>query len=159
MISEGYTRGAVLLEEAVGHKLEFAARNDGMIWACGRRIYDAELCPIGEHAEPDLDELMVYAEKFIRAGDESNTRIKIIKKGRSFRPGTAPVLPTISAVPGRLLSKSRATTPYFGMTSGVYISTGHSSWGVGLGMGSGKVLAQLMRGERPDVDLSDFTLK
>ena len=35
---------------------------------------------------------------------------------------------------------------------------GHGSYGLTLGMGSGRLMSQLMRGEKPDIDLSLFAL-
>lgn len=43
-------------------------------------------------------------------------------------------------------------------SSGVFVCWGHGSWGLTLGMGSGRLMGQLMRGEKPDISLSRFSL-
>lgn len=40
---------SILLEEIVHHKLEFAARNDGTIWACNQRVYRTTIDPPVEY--------------------------------------------------------------------------------------------------------------
>ena len=154
--------GAVLLEEIVHHKLEFAARNDGTLWACNRRVYGRPVYPVGEISAPDLDviaELKDYCKTYLRSSGVDDDEFEILEERRSFRPATQSEIPIISAVPLRLLeADANDTLSTSEAASRVYICTGHGSWGVGLGMGSARLLAQIMYGEEPDIDLSPFTL-
>jgi glycine/D-amino acid oxidase-like deaminating enzyme len=149
-------------DEIVHEKLEFAGRNDGSIWACGRRNYTAVLPPPGKEDEPDdsvISDLINYSWRFIRTsanGDgEKSIDLPILAKGRCFRPSTILGLPFISDIPSKcLFSSDRGhSTP-----SGVFICYGHGSYGIALGMGSGKLMAQLILKEKPDIDISKFTI-
>lgn len=150
----------------IGETLEFAGRNDGTIWVCGRKDLAASLPPLGLVAEPDermIKELNDYARTFLnlncRCAAKHVDGLRIVGKGRAFRPATESGLPVISEVtPSDLTSVS--TYKYQGprSSSTVFVCWGHGSYGLTLGMGTGKVMSQLMRGEKPDIDLSLFTL-
>ena len=43
-------------------------------------------------------------------------------------------------------------------SSRIFVYRGHGSYGLTLGIGSGRLMGQLMRGEKPNIDLSLFTL-
>lgn len=60
-----------------------------------------------------------------------------------LRPATADGLPVLGAVPG---------------VDGAYLATGHGATGLQLGPYSGKVVADLVRGARPEADLSPFAV-
>ncbi|KAH8817162.1 FAD dependent oxidoreductase [Xylogone sp. PMI_703] len=151
---------AVFFNGIVHEKLEYAGRNDGTIWVCGRRNYVAELPPANQEGEPDDDiisDMMNYSQRFIRAGgsNEKGLKLSVVSKGRAFRPFTASGLPIISEIPSKHLFPSVET--HHG-ASRVFICYGHGSYGVTLGMGSGRLMAQLVRGEKPDIDMSKFTV-
>lgn len=153
----------------IGEKLEFAARNDGTIWACGRKNLTASLPFPGQTAEPDeelIEDLLARAHAWLSShcscSDKHNHELQLLDKGRAFRPATKSGLPVLSEVEssdltgdpmGRVQETSESTS-----TSGVYICWGHGSYGLTLGMGTGKLMDQLMRGEEPDLDLSLFAL-
>jgi glycine/D-amino acid oxidase-like deaminating enzyme len=159
---ETETTAVVFFDDIVHEKLEYAGRNDGSIWVCGRRNYVAVLPPPDKEGQPDdtvISDLIDYSDRFIRqsgnADGEKNPGLAIIAKGRAFRPSTVCGLPFISSIPSKYLcsSSKSQTTP-----SGVFICYGHGSYGITLGMGSGKLIAQLVRGQKPDIDISKFTV-
>lgn len=87
----------VFFDEIVYEKLEFAGRNNGSIWVCGRRNFTAELPQPGQEDDiPDnsvISDLIKYSQKYIRSGRVSNGEkespyISVLVKGRSFRPST-----------------------------------------------------------------------
>ena len=159
----------VSLAALMGEKLEFAARNDGTIWVCGRRNFTASLPPQGLNAKPDdnlIEELLDHARKWLASEcscvDKHSDELQLVDKGRAFRPATKSGLPVMSQVVVSDLTSDTITATQ-GSTeepsSGVFICWGHGSYGLTLGMGTGKVMSQLMRGEKPDLDLSPFSLK
>lgn len=81
---------------------------------------------------------------FVRSSEDVNAEkshgIRILKTGRAFRPATASDLSFMTAVPLLHLSPSKQ-----GRKTGVFCF-GHESYGMSLGMGSGKLMAQVMRG-------------
>ncbi|KAI0593542.1 hypothetical protein F4775DRAFT_597126 [Biscogniauxia sp. FL1348] len=156
----------VSFADIVGNKLEFAGRNDGTIWACGRRNCKAELPLPGRIDTPDedlIDELTRYARKWINwrcsCIKPHTTKFELLDKGRAFRPATKSGLPVISEVPSSDLTQTTADHDQStNGSSGVFICWGHGSYGVTLGMGSGRLMSRLMRGETPDIDISQFSL-
>ena len=159
----------VSFEPLIGEKLEFAARNDGTIWACGRKNLTASLPLPGQTAEPDeeiIEELMGHARMWLSSrcscSEKHDHELQLVDKGRAFRPATKSGLPVLSGVKSSDLTGDPVDTaqraPESDSPSGVYVCWGHGSYGLTLGMGTGKLMDQLMRGEKPDLDLSLFAL-
>ncbi|KAI1870442.1 uncharacterized protein JN550_005370 [Neoarthrinium moseri] len=99
------TTAFVSFANLVGEKLEFAARNDGTIWACGRRNFTATLPPPNQHNEPDLkliEELSDYAKDWLNWNCDCDKThdidFQLRSTGRAFRPATKSGLPIISEV-------------------------------------------------------------
>ena len=146
--------------------MEFTARNDGTIWACGRRNLTAKLPPSGLSTKPDeemIEELKDRARTWLfsdyKCIEKHTDRIELVSKGRAFRPATKSGLPVISEVKASDLTCDTIETTSREGSSGVYLGWGHGSYGLTLGMGTGKVMGQVMHGENPDLDLSLFALK
>ncbi|KAI1123472.1 nucleotide-binding domain-containing protein [Nemania abortiva] len=158
------TTAVVFFDDIVHEKLEYAGRSDGTIWVYGTRNHTAVLPPPGQEDEPSeevINSLIRYSERFIHKGqgddDNENLRLRVREKGRSFRPFTASGLPVLSAVPPQRLISSISFQGQQ-LASNVFICYGHGSYGITLGMGSGKLMAQVVCGQKPDIDLSKFTL-
>lgn len=154
------TVASVFLDDIVHEKLEYAGRNDETIWVCGQRNHIAELPPAETGQEPDermISRLMRYSQGFIRrlnsVETEKSDKIQVLETGRAFRPSTVAGLPFISQVPFQRLCPSK-----HGNDTGVFICYGHGSYGMSLGMGSGKLMAQVIQGMQPDIDIAKFTL-
>lgn len=151
----------VSFEPLIGEKFEFAGRNDGTIWACGRRNFEATLPSPGQSKEPDqelIHEVSELARKWLNL---KCTRpewhcdgVQILEKGRAFRPATKSGLPVMSEVKSSDIKPKDAL-----LSTGIFVCWGHGSWGLTLGLGSGRVMSQLMRGEKPDIDISRFSLE
>jgi glycine/D-amino acid oxidase-like deaminating enzyme len=159
---ETETTAVVFFDDIVHEKLEYAGRNDGSIWVCGRRNYVAVLPLPSKEDQPDntvISNLIDYSERFIRqsgnADGEKNPGLAIIGKGRAFRPSTVSGLPFISGIPSKYLCSSSKSPS---AACGVFICYGHGSYGITLGMGSRQRIAQLVCGQKPDLDLSKFTI-
>ncbi|KAI1115079.1 hypothetical protein F5Y14DRAFT_440819 [Nemania sp. NC0429] len=151
----------------VGDKLEFAGRNDGTIWACGRRNLTADLPAPGHRQDPDermISDLVSYAQKWVNLNCDClgshDHDIQLVAQGRAFRPATKSGLPIFDEFPSvALTERSSSISRVKGSPSGVFICWGHGSYGLTLGMGSGRVMSQLMLGEEPDIDISEFSLE
>ncbi|CVL06785.1 uncharacterized protein FMAN_11881 [Fusarium mangiferae] len=150
----------VSFESYIGEKFEFAGRNDGSIWVCGRRNFNAKLPSPGQSDEPDnalIEEMSRLARKWLNRDcshhEEHCDDVQIVKKGRAFRPATKSELPVMSKV-----KPSDITPNYTSHSTGIFVCCGHGSWGLTLGMGSGRVMSQTIRGEQSDIDLSPFSL-
>ncbi|KAL8847098.1 MAG: hypothetical protein Q9221_007847 [Calogaya cf. arnoldii] len=141
---------ATYFDDIVGEKLEFAGRNDHTIWVTGAKTDNGTVPEVGEVPEPkasSLAKLKAYSDTFLK---QPQGGLRIVKQGRSYRPANEKQLPIIAGVPSSKLSTNRNKD---GKPS-VYINAGHGSYGVTLGMGSGKIMSQLILGEEPSVNVS-----
>ncbi|KAJ5711094.1 hypothetical protein N7488_005250 [Penicillium malachiteum] len=152
----------VFFDDIVHDKLEFAGRNDGTIWVCGRRNYTAKLPPLNTEDKPDetvISDLMKFSRRFFEAADEGKGIGHdpiILAQGRYFRPSTVSGLPIISKISSTFLFCSEK--PHSSADSGVFVCYGHGSYGITLGIGSGKLISQLVRNQKTDIDISKFGL-
>jgi glycine/D-amino acid oxidase-like deaminating enzyme len=105
------------------------------------------------------------AEGSVESTDDiPNTNdLEILREGLCFRPVSARGVPYVARVDKDLLgglrtgSKSR---PEPGRTSGgVFVASGHGPWGISLSLGTGKVIAQMVEGLDPDVDVSGLAIE
>ena len=152
---------AVYLDDIVGEKLEFAGRNDHTIWATGERSRIGKVPLLGETPEPDqdnLDKLLANANVFLKHGQGDNSGLKIVSLGRSYRPTTQTGLPLIGGVPPERLSPGGSIWSVNSTRKSVYVNFGHGSHGLLLGMGSGKLMSQMLRCEKTDIDLPNMDL-
>lgn len=148
---------AVYFDEIVGEKLEFAGRNDQKVWATGPKSPIGTLPKAGDAPEPDekaILKLLANATRFLKHKQGDGPGLHVVQQGRSFRPETPSRLPIISAVPGSKLTTQDTTILSDDRRPSVFINSGHGSHGISLGMGSGKVMSQIILGRKPDVDLS-----
>lgn len=156
----------VSFEAIVGEKMEFAARNDGTIWVCGRKDYTAPLPLPGQTAKPNqemIEELLGRARKWLnskcRCLEKHANELQLVSKGRAFRPATKSGLPVISEVtPSDLTGDLTISAQSSKSSSGAFVCWGHGSYGLTLGMGTGKLMGQIICGEKPDLDLSLFAV-
>ncbi|KAI0098721.1 hypothetical protein GGR51DRAFT_537676 [Nemania sp. FL0031] len=168
------TKAFVSFASFVGDKMEFVGRNDGTIWACGRRNLTADVPPPGYQQEPDeiiIGELEGYARKWIDwkcncvsdgGYHDNHGSMQLIGKGRSYRPTTKsglPIIDKVSPLDLRGYESNSDASLTRELPSGVFICWGHWGYGLTLGMGSGRLMSQLMRGEKLDIDISEFTLQ
>ncbi|KND89974.1 hypothetical protein TOPH_05321 [Tolypocladium ophioglossoides CBS 100239] len=135
----------------IGEKFEFAGRNDGTIWACGRRNLTAALPSPSQLDTPDqkvIEELRGRAREWLNWGcncaEKHANDFQVVDQGRAFRPATKSGLPIMSEVLSSDISTkgtedSQAATG----SSQVFVCWGHGSWGLTLGMGSGKLMSQV----------------
>lgn len=145
----------VFLDQIVGHKLEFVGRNDKTIWVCAQTNSTATLPEPGSFGKPDpnmISELNNLSSRFVVPD------LQVVDQGRSFRPSTRSGLPIIAAVPRTDLTDSMRPPQSDDKQSGIFICSGHGSYGVVLGMGTGKVMSQIVLGQKPDIDVSRFNL-
>lgn len=152
---------AVYLDDIVGEKLEFAGRNDHTIWATGERSRIGAVPKLGQTPEPDqvsLDKLHANAVTFLKHEQGGDHELHVLSQGRSYRPTTRTGMPIIAGVPAGRLSTGGSVRPLNSVRKSVFINSGHGSHGLLLGMGSGKLMSQMLLGEKTDIDVSKMAL-
>ncbi|KAL4869005.1 hypothetical protein BDV12DRAFT_208874 [Aspergillus spectabilis] len=77
--------------------------------------------------------------------------LEILREGLCLRPVADRGVPFISKVDDSLLGGSIKTKKNGG---GVFVAAGHGAWGISLSLGTGWVMADLIRGVKPGVDIS-----
>ena len=122
----------VSFQAIVAEKMEFAARSDGTIWACGRRNHTASLPSPGEIAERDeqlIEELLGHARTWLNlkcsCENKHGKELKVVSKGRAFRPATESGLPVMSEVaPSDLSAECVKSDDNANVSSGVFVCLG-----------------------------------
>ena len=108
-----------------------------------------------------IEELLGRARRWLdskcRCTEEHVDKLQLVSKGRAFRPATKSGLPVISEVDpsdltGELIDMGQSSN----LSSGAFVCWGHGLYGLTLGMGTGKLMTQLICGEELDLDLSFF---
>lgn len=104
------------------------------------------------------------AEGSVESTDDiPNTNdLEILREGLCFRPVSARGVPYVGRVDEDLLGGLKTGSqnrPEHGATrGGVFIASGHGPWGISLSLGTGKVIAQMVEGVDPDVDVSGLAI-
>lgn len=110
-----------------------------------------------------VEELNDHAQRWLDSKCRCTKRhaegIRLVSKGRAFKPATKSGLPIISKVaPSDLTNTPSNAAHALEFSSGVFVCWDHGSYGLTLGMGTGRLMAQLMCGEKPDLDLFLFDM-
>jgi len=117
------------------------------------------------HAQPSEVKAMIPAvKKYVTV--DTDKELDYFEVGRCYRPTAIPRRPIITKVDWSLLTEKVPSTPSTGratsqdslIAGGLIINTGHSSDGITLGLGSGKVASDLVLGRKPSVDISGLGL-
>lgn len=144
---------AVYFNDIVDHKLEFAGRNDGYVWVTGQKSQKGEVPPLEIPAQADaasIAKLTTYAERFLKHPQQSEKGLPVVSQGQAYRPETQKQRPVIGPIPVCKLFVDGS----FKDGSNVLVNAGHGSYGVTLGMGSGKIMSQMILGGEMDLDIS-----
>lgn len=77
---------------------------------------------------------------------------EVMREGLCFRPVTNSGNPILARVPDDKLGRRVKTS------GGVFVCAGHGPWGISLGLGTGKVVSEMLLGEKPSCDVSRLGL-
>ncbi|KAL5332219.1 FAD dependent oxidoreductase-domain-containing protein [Aspergillus crustosus] len=83
-------------------------------------------------------------------GVENVNDLEILREGLCLRPVADRGVPFVTRIDDHLLGNGVRTEK----SGGVFIAAGHGPWGISLSLGTGKVVADLVRGVEPSVDVS-----
>lgn len=86
--------------------------------------------------------------------------LEVLQEGLCFRPVTDTGRPIVSRVPDNALGSGfKCDTSASGRDrGGVFIATGHGPWGISQSLGTGRVMADLVDGIKPSVDITALQL-
>jgi glycine/D-amino acid oxidase-like deaminating enzyme len=160
----------VILDDlAEHHQLEFVGRrhmrrNEEVIWICGLNDEHSPRGDLSQEAEPDgnaIQRFIDYGTRYLHSAlGTKPVTLEVIEKGRTYRPTNSRGLPIIAPIPTAMLksSYSDSSSQRSHLHSGIWISTGHGKYGMTLGMGSGKLISQMILGGKPDREMTKFGL-
>ncbi|OCT51160.1 FAD dependent oxidoreductase superfamily [Cladophialophora carrionii] len=105
---------------------------------------------IDQRSIQDLRRTTVELTGLARGGGQPNEDdLETIREGLCFRPISHRGTPLISAIDGKDLGLRGLRTG----GSGVYIASGHGPWGISLSLGTGKVVSEMLMGQKPSADV------
>lgn len=143
------------LDEAVDlHVSSFAT---GELYAAGElERVGGGTPPLPECVRPspdDIERLRSLVTSHVHLENRS-----MVGCGRAFMPGVPQGRPIMAKVPWDLLSSDSGSSRHPESPNGIYLNFGHDLDGFTLSLGSGKVMAELIQGQEPSIDLSPFKL-
>lgn len=151
--------------EEKGCHAVFSTTNDGfspeIFSRIGEEIYIAGLndsrIPLPELAtqakiDPKcVDALEKVAERLLGRDGTDVSDLEIVRKGLCFRPVTRNGNPIVSTIPDEDLGGIETKG---GGEGGVFVAAGHGPWGISMGLGTGKVMQEMIEGGELSADVS-----
>ncbi|KAM0277482.1 hypothetical protein ACHAQH_005760 [Verticillium albo-atrum] len=141
---------AVYSTAASGWSPELFSRLGGTLYLAGVNSAAEPLpdLPCDAPIRPDrIEELRRVAVQLVEGGED----LEVVREGHCFRPVTERGVPLLCRVPDEALGPGVSTRS--GAGGGVFIAAGHGPWGISLGVGSGKVMAEMMQGRPTSADV------
>ncbi|CAM1506243.1 Fc.00g058840.m01.CDS01 [Cosmosporella sp. VM-42] len=134
---------------------EIYSRPNGDIYLAGVNSANTRLPDLATGAKPidaSLNELKKIAKQLIASDKE----LEVVRTGLCFRPITERGLPYVLRMKDENLGIGMETR--LGQEGGVFVAAGHGPWGISLGLGTGKVMAEMMQGSEMSADVSALGL-
>lgn len=136
---------AIFMTSPDGWSPELFSRQGGELYLGG---LNSSTIPVPEFAsdvtvQKNDIEVMVKTAKIL-LGDG----MEIIRAGLCHRPVTSTGRPIIGKIPSGDIGLNDVDG-----SGGVYLASGHGPWGITLSLGTGKVMAEMMAGERTSADV------
>jgi glycine/D-amino acid oxidase-like deaminating enzyme len=136
-----------------GFSPEIFSRSGGQLFVTGLNTTDIplpELATDRPNSGEAIKELKNVADKLL------GPDLEVVREVLCFRTVTACGTPIVSRIDDMHLEEDIATRP--GAGGGVFLAAGHGPWGICLSLGTGKVLAEIVRGYHTSADVSSLAL-
>ena len=102
-----------------------------------------------------IGQLNEISERLLGTGTDK-TDLEVVRESICFRPVTRRGVPILSRIEDKDLGGIK-TKP--GADGGVFIAAGHGPWGISQGIGTGKVMAEMVEGLKLSADVSMLSLE
>jgi len=159
---EHETKGchAVFATEDLGFSPEMFSRLGEEVYIAGLNSTSIPLPePFTESKiQPEAIETLKQTAKRMLGRPGGDDDPLILRESLCFRPVTSSGRPIISKVPDAKLGRGIKTRGGGG-EGGVFVAAGHGAWGISQSLGSGKVLTELIEGQRTSVNIQALTLQ
>lgn len=128
-------------------------RPNGEIYLAGVNSSTIPLPSLATDATP-FDDSLKKLKQIARELIASDSELEVVREGLCFRPITDRGTPFIARLTDEQLGGGISTR--LGQEGGVFLAAGHGPWGISLSLGTGKVVAEMMQGKDPSVDISQL---
>lgn len=146
---------------------EIFSRVGGEIYIAGLNSDTIALPESPEKAMVDedaVDELKAVAEVLLGRDGTDVSDLEVVRQGLCFRPVTRSGVPILSKVRDEALNAAGVgdggVKTLGAPEGGVFVCAGHGPWGISLGLGTGKVMSEMLEGENKlSADVSRLGLR
>lgn len=135
---------------------ELYARVGGEIYIAGVNSSSIPLPNLATASRPQessISQLKATANKLLTNESDKND-LEVLREGLCFRPVTERGTPILTRIEDRDLGDGKGTRG--GGDGGVWLAAGHGPWGITLSLGTGKVMAEMMIGNRTSADVQEL---
>lgn len=141
----------LILDDVLGRPLDISSLLGGTLYIGSYGAEPEELPDLATQVQPQPKAIEGIRNLCRRALNiPVDDTLEIVKAGRCYRPIVKQGHPIIAEVPLSLLQKESGSLS----TLRVFFNTGHGSYGITQGPGSGKLMSELVMGEKLSVDIS-----
>jgi glycine/D-amino acid oxidase-like deaminating enzyme len=144
---------AIFTTDEEGYSPEIFSRLGEEIYIAGLNSSSLALPDLATASVVDenaVNKLMRTSKRLLGVDDLKVEDLEVLRKGLCFRPVTNRGTPFLTRIPDNILSDVRIRGAGEG---GVWLAAGHGPWGISLSLGSGKVMAEMIQGKPPSVDI------
>ena len=144
---------AIFTTDEEGYSPEIFSRLGEEIYIAGLNSSSLALPDLATGSVVDenaVNKLMRTSKRLLGVDDLKVEDLEVLRKGLCFRPVTNRGTPFLTRIPDNILSDVRIRGAGEG---GVWLAAGHGPWGISLSLGSGKVMAEMIQGKPPSVDI------
>ena len=147
---------AVFSSSSCGFSPEMFSRIGGEVYVAGLNDSSIPLPELATDAKIDrksMDQLLEVCEKMLGL-DHAKSDLEVTREGLCFRPVTPKGTPILSRVSGERLGIKTSKDGQ----GGVFTAVGHGPWGISLAPGTGKVMAEMIQGQRTSARIDGLAL-
>jgi glycine/D-amino acid oxidase-like deaminating enzyme len=144
---------AIFTTDEEGYSPEIFSRLGEEIYIAGLNSSSLALPDLATASVVDenaVNKLMRTSKRLLGVDDLKVEDLEVLRKGLCFRPVTNRGTPFLKKIPDNMLGDVRVRGAGDG---GVWLAAGHGPWGISLSLGSGKVMAEMIQGKPPSVDI------
>jgi len=137
---------AVFTTSPSGFSPEMFSRIGGELYVAGLNDSSIPLPEVATDAKIDresMDQLLQLCERMLGL-DGAKSDLEVTREGLCFRPVTPKGTPILSRVSDERLGIRAAEEG----EGGVFVAAGHGPWGISLAPGTGRVMAEMMLGQK-----------
>jgi len=148
---------AVFTTMRSGFSPELISRIGGEIYVAGLNSSSIPLPELATESKIDdesINELKEVGQRLLGLAGGKND-LETTREGLCFRPVTPRGQPILSRIPDERLGGPKTAG---GGRGGVFVAAGHGPWGISLSLGTGKVMAEMMRGESTSAGVKGLSL-